>query len=94
MDPFFKMDVFFVISSVMTLIVGGLFAIVLWKLLALLKTLQELADKAEKETAALTSDIAEVRGAFKREGLRLAALFELLIGGAKRFFSRKRKSRS
>ena len=94
MDEFFKMDVFFVVSTVVTIVVGGLFAVALWKFLELLKVLKEIADKAGKEAGALAEDIAEVRGAFKRDGLRLAALFEVMIGGAARLFSGKKKKRS
>ena len=91
MDPFFKMDIFFVVSTVMTIVVGGLFVIVLWKVLELLRVLKKLAEKAEKEASALTTDIAEVRTAFKREGLRLAGLFEIIIKTAGRFFSGRKK---
>jgi len=62
------MDIFFVVSTVMSVLVGGLCALVLWKFLVLLRTLQRIAGSVEKEAGAIMTF-------FHRAGGRVSRFF-------------------
>jgi hypothetical protein len=62
MDPFLKMDIFFVVATAVTLLVGLLFALVAWKLWKILSHVERIAEIAGKEAEHLREDAAYVRG--------------------------------
>ncbi len=62
MDSFLKMDIFFVVATVVTLVIGVLIAFVVWKLLRILEHVERIAAIAGKEAEHLSQDAAYLRG--------------------------------
>lgn len=76
------MDVFFFVATVELLVLGILFAFVLWKLLRILNHVEHIAELAEKEAGNLKEDVAYVRG-------RLLGVMDILFS----FLPRRRESK-
>ncbi|MBI5470528.1 hypothetical protein HY968_04410 [Candidatus Kaiserbacteria bacterium] len=62
MDPFLKMDIFFVVATAVTLLLGLFFVLVAWKLWKILGHVEQIAEIAGKEAENLREDAAYVRG--------------------------------
>jgi hypothetical protein len=82
MDEFVKMDIFFFVATIELLVVGVLFAFVLWKFLRILNHVERIAEIAEKEAGNLKEDVAYVRG-------RLLGVLDVLFS----FMPRRRDRR-
>ena len=62
MDPFLKMDVFFVVATFSLLLVTALLSFAIWRLLKILKHVERIAVIAGKEAENIREDAAYVRG--------------------------------
>jgi hypothetical protein len=62
MDPFLKMDIFFVVATVSLLLITSLVAFAIWRLLKILKHVERIAEIAGKEAENIREDAAYVRG--------------------------------
>ena len=62
MDPFLKMDIFFFIATLVTLLVGLMVVLLIWKLWRILGHIERIAEIAGKEAEHLREDAAYVRG--------------------------------
>ena len=62
MDPFLKMDIFFVVATLVTLAIGALFVSISWKLWKILGYVERIAKIAGEEVEHLHEDAAYVRG--------------------------------
>jgi|CXWL01.1.fsa_nt_gi uncharacterized membrane protein (DUF106 family) len=92
MNEFLKMDVFFVVTTVIAIIVGILVCVVLYYFARFLRTLNRIADEIEEETQVIRADIREARDNIKREGVRLRDLFSFFGKSARKMVSRKKRS--
>lgn len=90
MEDFFKMDVFFVVATIATVVVTTLLVIALVYAVRFLRTLDRIGHEVEEEAVALRADIEEARSRVK--SFRFAQLFPLLGKMMKRKASRKRRS--
>ena len=61
MTDFFKMDVFFVVATIATVVVALIMVVALVYAIQFLRTLNRIGDDIEEETAALREDIDDVR---------------------------------
>jgi hypothetical protein len=78
MDEFLKMDIFFVVTTVSVAIITALLAVVLIRVLRILKNVEEISLMVEEEGVKLREDIAHVRAKVREEGLRVKHLFDFL----------------
>lgn len=74
MDPFLKMNVFFVITTIVVLLVGALVVVILVYVARLVRTLNQIAIDVEEEAQEIRGDISELRTKAKKEGLKLSQL--------------------
>ena len=61
MDDFLKMDVFFVIATVSTVILTALAALVLWRLARILKDVERVSGEVAAESELIRKDIHDLR---------------------------------
>jgi hypothetical protein len=85
MDEFFKMDIFFVITSITVVVIGVALSLVLYRIYRILENVERITKHVSEEAEVIRRDIAEARGAIKREGFKLKH--------AMRFFSTLRGRR-
>jgi len=92
MDEFFKMDIFFVVTTVVVVSIGVLSCVALLFLIKLFRTLDRIATEVHEEAEEIRADLDEMRRKTKREGLRLAHLLTFFGKTAKRATKKKRSS--
>jgi hypothetical protein len=90
MDEFLKMDIFFVVTTVSVAVMTILLAIVLIRVLRILKNIEDISLMVEEEGVKFREDIAQVRAKVKQEGLRVGHMFDFL-GLAKKTRKRTKK---
>ncbi|MDB5194911.1 MAG: hypothetical protein JWO84_95 [Parcubacteria group bacterium] len=78
MDAFLKMDIFFVVTTVSVALTTILLAVVLIRVLRILKNIEDISLMVEEEGERLKEDIAQVRAKVKEEGLRVTHMFDFL----------------
>ena len=85
MDDFLKMDIFFVVSTVAVVVVGGLFAYILVRVLRILRNVERLSDAVTEEARLLKWDIDDVRQKVRSEGFKLSYVSRLFRATRTRF---------
>lgn len=74
MDPFLKMNVFFVVTTIVVLLVGALIVVILVYVARLVRALSQIATDVEEEAQEIRADLGEARAKVKKEGLKLSQL--------------------
>jgi len=77
MQDFLKMDIFFVVTTVIVLAIGIVVFLITLRLWRILGSIQRIAEMAEQETSLIKDDIAILRADVRREGFKLASLMRL-----------------
>ena len=78
MQDFLKMDIFFVVTTILVLSVGIVMFLIALRLWRILGHIERIAEIAERETELIKDDIAVLRADIRREGFKLSSLFRLL----------------
>ncbi len=91
MNEFLKMDIFFGVATVATVVVAALVCVAFMYLIRLLSTLDRISKEVEEEAKALRSDLDEARASVKREGLKLSHLFDFFTKSATRILGKKKR---
>ncbi len=76
MDDFLKMDIFFVVATLATIILTAFAALALFHAVRVMKGMDRILGEIEEETRALRADIGSVREAARTEGAKLSGMFE------------------
>lgn len=82
MTDFFKMDVFFVVATIATVVVAIALVVALVYAIRFLRTLNRIGDDIEAETDAIREDIHDMRKKVRR--FKLASLLTFFVRGASR----------
>lgn len=85
MDDFLKMDVFFVVATVMTLIVGCLIAYGIYIVVRILRNVEKISKTVSEEADLIRSDIDDMRGKIKEEGFKWSHLARFARSRAESF---------
>lgn len=93
MDDFFRMDVFFVITTVFIIILGVLLSMALYRVIRILKDVEHVSENISKESDLIQEDVAHLRAHVRKEGFRLAHLFSFFRSLVKRHSSKKKNSK-
>lgn len=88
MSDFLKMDIFFVVATVATVLVAALIIVALVHVVKLLQTLNRIGEEVEEEAKALREDIEEARSHVRE--FSMSQLFSLITKKAKRAVARKK----
>lgn len=91
MNDFFKMDIFFVVTTCVV-ILWGLFGIVaFYYVIRILIYIKRLARHVAEEADEIRDDIAEIRAEVREEGARLKHVFQFFTGALQHPVKRSRK---
>ena len=91
MDSFFKMGVFFVVTTLFVIVIGALFAFILIKVLRILGQVEHISEAVSEEAQLVRKDVADLRGNVRAEGFKLKHLAAFATSTAERFRSGKKK---
>jgi len=78
MDQFLKMDIFFGITSVVTVVLGILVAIVLWRLERILKNVEHISEQVAIGSDVLRQELVDLGSNIKYGKGRLKSFFSFL----------------
>lgn len=80
MDEFFKMDFFFVVTTVIAMFVGIFILIALFYVIRVLKSIDHVARNVSEESDSFRDDIKVLRGRIADEGMKLKHLVDFFMG--------------
>jgi hypothetical protein len=80
MDEFLKMDIFFVVTTLVIIVLGALAAYVLWRIERILKQVEHITEQAAIESDLIRQDMSELRRDIRKGGSRFAAFAKFLSG--------------
>jgi hypothetical protein len=78
MDEFLKMDIFFVVTTVVVVVLGVFVAFALWRLQRVLKNVEHVSKNIALESDLVHEDIAELRSSIRKGKGPLKALAGLV----------------
>lgn len=90
MNDFLKMDIFFVVATIATVVISTVLVVALVYAVRFLRTLNRIGDEVEEETLAIREDIGDVRAEARR--FRFSNLFAFFGRSARRASSRKKRT--
>jgi len=90
MSDFFKMDFFFVVTTVIAIFVGAFFLVALFYLIKILKSVDHLAKNVSEESDNVRGDITVLRGKMRDEGMKLKHFVDFFTGIVARKQARKK----
>ncbi len=71
MDEFFKMDIFFVVTTVAVFLGGVLCVIALFYVIRILKSIDHVAHNVSEESDEMRGDLSVLRKKVREEGMKL-----------------------
>lgn len=92
MESIIHADIFFFVTTAVVLVLGVLFIIALAYAIKVFRDISDLTSVLKEEGSAIASDVRELRGSLKREGVRFGSLLLGLF--AKKMRRKKKKSES
>ena len=78
MNEFLKMDIFFVVTTIVVILIGALTAYILWRLQRILKNIEHISEQVANESDIIRQDLADLRSNIKSGKGRLRSLFGFL----------------
>lgn len=90
MNDFLKMDIFFVVTTIVAVLLGAFVLVALYYLIRILKSVDHLAKNVSEESDNVREDITELRGKVRDEGMKLKHLADFFAGMASRKQARKK----
>lgn len=93
MDDFIKMDIFFVVATLATVVVAGLLAWALVRIVRILGNVEKITDSAAKEAELVRGDIADLRANVRDEGLRYKHLAQFWRSSIERWTGAGKKKK-
>ena len=90
MNDFLKMDIFFVITTGVVLLVGSLSLIALYYVVRILRSVDHLAQNVSEESDDLRTDIRDLRTRVREEGMKMQHLVDFLTGFKARRSTRRK----
>ncbi len=90
MSDFAKMDVFFIVTTAVVVMLGIVVTLILFRVWRILGHVERISQELSEEAALLRGDVAEMRANIKREGFKLMHLGRLFTNNIGRFWKRKK----
>lgn len=91
MNDFFKMDIFFVVTTFVVALWGIIGLVALYYIIRILKYIEQLSRMAVEEVDEIRDDIAEVRSQVREEGVRMKHILQFFTGAMAQPPKRSRK---
>ena len=87
MNEFFKMDIFFAVTTMVVFFFGVMGMVALFYMIRILRHINRVARNVSEESNALRKDVAVLRTKVHEEGMRASHLMDFFLG------MRERKAR-
>jgi len=78
MDDFLKMDIFFVVTTVVVIVLAFLAAFVLWRLQRIMKNAEHISEQVSLESDSIREDLAGMRSDVRRGKGRIKSFFSFI----------------
>lgn len=91
MDEFLKMDIFFVVTSTVVVLLGVASLVALYYIIKILRSVSNVAKNASEESDSVRGDIEILRGKLKEEGVKVKHFADFVGSVAGRSRARKAK---
>lgn len=78
MDPFLKMDIFFFVTTLVVLVLGGMSILIMLKLWKIMGHIERIAELAEHESGLIKEDIDQLRADVRKRGFKLLSFMRFL----------------
>ena len=88
MNEFFKMDIFFSVTTMVVFFFGVMGMVALFYMIRILRHINRVARNISEESDALRNDVAVIRTKVHEEGMRVTHLMDFFLG------VRERKARA
>lgn len=90
MSEFLKMDIFFVITTIIVVIVGVFIIVALYYLIRILKSVDHLAENVSTESDNIKGDILLLRTKMREEGTKIKHFADFFASIMRRKASRRK----
>ena len=91
MNDFLKMDIFFIITTLVVLMLGIVVTLILFRVWRILGHVEDISRDIRDESALLRNDVAQMRARIKTEGFKFAHIMSLFSSRVARFWGKKGK---
>ena len=91
MNDFLKMDIFFIVTTLVVLMLGIVVTLILFRISRILGHIEDISRDISEESALLRNDVAQMRARIKTEGFKFAHIMSLFSSRVARFWGKKRK---
>lgn len=88
MNDFLKMDIFFVVATLVTLLIGGLLGLAIYKVIKILETVRKITDLVQEEVLETKQDLRELRGFIREKNFTFSKVISFLKRYGKRIVRR------
>jgi len=85
MNDILHANIFFIITSVVTIVLGILAAVALYYIIRILRNVRDISDRAQRGSEVLGHDLEHLRENIKQEGMRFKHIKKFLKGYSKWF---------
>jgi hypothetical protein len=92
MNDFLKMDIFFLTTTVVVLLLGVFLIVALYYLIKILKSIDHVAQNVSAESDNVRGDISVLRGKIRDEGMKVKHFMEFFMNVAARKTGRKSRT--
>ncbi len=89
MNEFLKMDIFFVVATVVVVLLGVFALVAMFYIIRILKNVDHLSQNVSEESDHIKVDVNILRAKIRDEGMRVQHLLDLFGGMTTRHHSRK-----
>ena len=90
MNDFLKMDIFFIVTTLVVVMLGIVVTLILFRVWRILGHVEDISRDISEESALLRNDVAQMRARIKTEGFKFAHIMSLFGSRIARFWGKKR----
>lgn len=90
MNDFLKMDIFFIVTTLVVVMLGIVVMLILFRVWRVLGYVEDISRELSEESALLRNDVAEMRARIKSEGFKFAHMAGLFSSRVARFWGKKK----
>jgi len=94
MNDFLKMDIFFIITTLVVLMLGIVVTLILFRVWRILGHVEDISRDISEESALLRSDVAQMRARIKTEGFKFAHIMSLFSSRVARFWGKEKSKKN
>ena len=89
MNEFLKMDIFFVVTTVVVVLLGAFSLLAMYYVIKILKNVEHVSENVSEESDHIKVDVSILRAKIRDEGMRVQHFLDLFGGIKTRHHSRK-----